>query len=139
MAGDSILLTGYRAAVLGYYAALEAKNRADEATFSRLEEYDAWALENRRRVIERQQTAALIVLGVVILLVLVGVVFSGIQFYIALRHMRLGAATPTTTIKASLGSVEVSSSVLGVTILVISLLFFYLYLDRVFNLAVLTG
>lgn len=81
----------------------------------------------------------MLVFAVVVVLVLTGLVFSGIQFAIALRHARSGEQAPATTLKASLGSVEVSSSVLGVIILAISLLFFYLYLDRVFSLVVLSG
>lgn len=128
---------GYGEALEAYYSAIREKNRADQATFARLADYDAWALENRKRVIERQQTAAWIILAVVVFLVLCGVAFSAIQFYIAMRHAQRGEAAPATTLKASLSSIEVSSSVLGVIVLVISLLFFYLYLDRVFSLAIL--
>ena len=41
-------------------------------------------------------------------------------------------AEPTTTISASAKEIRVSSPVLGVIILIISLLFFYLYLIYVF-------
>lgn len=43
----------YREALQAYYAAVREQNRADEATFTRLGEYHAWALRNRQQVIER--------------------------------------------------------------------------------------
>jgi acyl carrier protein len=134
---DSTLRQAYQDALHAYYKAVQAQNRVDEATFTQLGSYNNWSLENRQRTIERQQFAAMVVLAVVVFLVLTGVVFSGIQFYIAMRHSRFEAPAPATTLKASLNSIEVSSSILGVIILAISLLFFYFYLDRVFSLAVL--
>lgn len=136
---DEELREAYVAASVAYYAAVEKKNRVDESSFAQLDVYNAWALDNRQRVIERQQLAATVVLIVVVFLVLAGTVFSAIQFWIAMRHARLGKSPPVTTLKASLTSVEVSSSVLGITILVISLLFFYLYLEKVFNLVAPPG
>jgi len=78
---------------------------------------------------------------VVILLVLLGVYFSGVQFHRGLRETRMQRATddtqapaeePVTEIEASMQGIKVSSSTLGVIILVISLAFFYLYLVFVY-------
>ena len=109
-------------------------------------------MENRKKIIQRQQDAGLAIFFLASLVLIVGLVFSGVQFHIALKAVdrrgdhigdprgqaALPENMPVTSIKAGVGSVEVSSSFLGVIILVISLLFFYLYLDRVFPLSIST-
>ncbi|MET0336926.1 MAG: hypothetical protein ABW063_04110, partial [Caulobacter sp.] len=47
--------------------------------------------------------------------------------------------TPSSTIKLSLAGLEVSSSIIGLLVLVVSLGFFYLYLDRVYEIRVLAA
>jgi hypothetical protein len=107
--------------------------------------------EHRREVFKWQLFSSKIIFVVVIFLVLVGVYFSGVQFHRAMRPR--GTLVPTATgegakdsittverveteavtkIAISGKSIEVSSPVLGVIILVISLLFFYLYLVFVY-------
>lgn len=76
-----------------------------------------------------QLLSAKIIFVVVITLVLVGIYFSGIQFHSSLGRR---GTKEKTEIEASTKGIKVSSPVLGVIILAISLLFFYLYLAYVY-------
>jgi len=103
--------------------------------------YRVHGFDHRLRVFEWQLLSSRIIFVVVILLVLLGVYFSGVQFHRGLRETRMQRATddtqapaeePVTEIEASMQGIKVSSSTLGVIILVISLAFFYLYLVFVY-------
>ena len=85
---------------------------------------------HRREVFEWQLSSSKIIFYVVIFLVLIGVFFSGVQFYAA--HKKNFMDDKVTEISASAKGIKVSSSVLGVIILIISLMFFYLYLVYVY-------
>lgn len=108
--------------------------------------------KHRKAVFEWQLTSSKIIFWVVIVLVAVSIYFSGVQFHIALRSQRVakqskgeksesgsGSAASAsglqTSIEAGSGGVKVSSPVLGVIILVISLLFFYLYLVHIYPIS----
>lgn len=103
--------------------------------------YRVHGFDHRLRVFEWQLLSSRIIFVVVILLVLMGVYFSGVQFQRGLRDAAARAASstdaattdePVTEIEASMQGIKVSSSTLGVIILVISLAFFYLYLVFVY-------
>lgn len=87
--------------------------------------YYASALKHRREAFDWQLRASKISFVAVILLVLAGVVFSALQF---------SRRTPdgVSSVKFSSKRIEVSSPILGVTILALSLLFFYLYVIQVY-------
>lgn len=118
------------------------------AMFSALQSYYDYrtrGFEHRKEVFAWQLFSAKIIFGVVIFLVLVGVYFSWVQFHKKMVEPSgnsvsdttagttpSGDAAEVTTISASAKEIKVSSPVLGVIILVISLLFFYLYLIYVF-------
>ena len=99
---------------------------------------------HRRAVFDWQLMSSQIIFAVVILLVLIGVYFSWLQF-MAVAAPEDDKEKPgkpvdeaagkkpglATTLEASLQGIKVTSSVLGVVILVISLAFFYLYLVHV--------
>ena len=108
--------------------------------------------KHRKAVFEWQLTSSKIIFWVVIVLVAVSIYFSGVQFHIALRSQRVakqgkgeksepgsGSAASAsglqTSIEAGSGGIKVSSPVLGVIILVISLLFFYLYLIHIYPIS----
>lgn len=130
---DSVIYNAYRKAKVAYYIAAEKENQAYSLYLDSLYHHRYWDLSNGREVIHRQQSISTIIFIMVILLVLSGLVFSFIQFYIALKTAKNKGFTPT-TIKASMSGVEVSSSILGVIILTFSLLFFYLYIKEVYHL-----
>lgn len=131
---DSLLTNAYRNSLLAYYHSIEKRNIANAVTFDSVTTYYSWALKNRQNIITRQQATGSIIFILVVLLVLSGLIFSAIQFYIALKSAKRKGTLPDTSLKASLSGVEVSSSVLGVIILSISIVFFYLYLTKVYPL-----
>jgi uncharacterized membrane protein len=92
--------------------------------------------KHRSRVFSWQLISSCIIFCVVIFLVLCGVYFAWLQFTLALKQMRKERTTAATALatelSASAKELKVSSPVLGVIILVISLLFFYLYLVHVY-------
>jgi hypothetical protein len=135
----------YKDAVKEYYLTVRLKNQAAGKAY----EHNNWALENRKEVLNWQHFSGKVIFGIVNLLVLTGVAFSGIQFFIAMKQAtkrKRVSRTPDvqeaevlpTTFKATLKGVEVSSSILGVIILVVSFAFFYLYLVYVYPIAVLS-
>ena len=131
---DTAVLRAYRNSQIAYYYAMEKRNINNRATNDSVSSYYLWALQNRRAIISRQQSTGNIIFILVVVLVLSGLSFSAIQFYIALKSVkkRSTVENTNTSIKASLSGIEVSSSVLGVIVLTISIAFFYLYLSRVY-------
>jgi hypothetical protein len=83
-------------------------------------------LNHSRRVYAWQHTSSIIIFFVVIFLVLVGVAFSWLQFKAAAYKGESEA------LDASMQGVKITSSTLGVIILVLSMCFFYLYLRYVY-------
>lgn len=136
---DSVVYAAYINAVQAYYEGREKKYRLNDSLRALVAAHQGWTLENRQTAMRRQQFIGLTVFCVAVVLVAVGVVFAWMQFRIAMRHAKSGEILPASTIKASIGSIEVSSSVLGILILALSLAFFYLYLRYVFQLSVLPG
>lgn len=113
--------------------------------------YKTEAFQHRQRVFEWQLLSSTVIFVVVIFLVLVGLYFSWLQFKADMAKgegkesadqkaddkspQKPAPATPNqpvSTIEASTTGIKVSSPVLGVIILVISLAFFYLYLQYVY-------
>jgi hypothetical protein len=128
----------------------DAIKKYDDATKA-FNEYLITGYEHRKRVFEWQLLSSRIIFLVVNLLVLVGVYFSWVQFTANQRRYLKTKTKQTpsnsmeristeeaeevqeiTQIEASLQGIKVSSPVLGVVILVISFLFFYLYLRYVY-------
>jgi hypothetical protein len=108
--------------------------------------FNTFLYDYNQDVFRWQFLSSKIIFFIVILLVLSGVYFSGVQFHISLRAGRVKEGmkkgeeanvdstekADVTALEASLKGIKVSSSILGVVILVISFLFFYLYLAYVF-------
>ncbi len=87
--------------------------------------YRVTGFQHRQKVFKWQLTSSKIIFTVVVLLVLMGIIFSGLQF-------RKGSIESKTELEVSKMGLKVSSSILGVIVLVISLLFFYLYLVHIY-------
>lgn len=81
--------------------------------------------EHSQQVFKWQLTSSKLIFITVIILVMAGIVFSGLQF-------KRGTSDSKTEFEFSRHGFKVSSSILGVIILVISLAFFYLYLVYVY-------
>lgn len=96
-----------------------------------LQEYYTYRIngyKHRRHVFEWQLTSSKIVFFFVLLLLVAGIYFSGVQFRKWMKHNE----THVTEFEASTDGIKVSSPVLGVIILLISLMFFYLYLIYIY-------
>ncbi len=99
-------------------------------------EYYATALDHRRRAYEWNLISTRIIFFLVVLLVLSGLVFASIQFRLAILAARPEKGKSrdelATTLEASLSGFKMKSSVLGVTMLGVSMLFFYAYIRWVY-------
>jgi len=134
-------------------AVIEQLAKYDTLLKGEIYDYYKFGLTHRKKAFEWNLLSSKITFWVVIILVFTGIIFAGIQFYVALKekpHRQSAAAisvqtesatAPTpgetydalkTELVASAKGIKVSSPVLGVIILVISLLFFYLYLAYVY-------
>ena len=108
-----------------------------EAYLAALREHYIYRLsgyQHRRKVFDWQLFSSKVTFWIVILLVLSGIYFSGVQFHSSLRKASTAkdVESEVTQLTASVKGIKVSSPVLGVIILSISLLFFYLYLVYVY-------
>lgn len=106
-----------------------------KAYFAALKEhylYRQSGYQHRRKVFDWQLLSSKITFYLVIFLVLCGVYFSGVQFHKSLKEENLEKSTEVTQLSASAQGITISSPILGVIILIISLLFFYLYLIYVY-------
>jgi len=88
--------------------------------------YQVKVLEHSRKVYAWQHISSIIIFYVVVFLVLVGVVFSWLQFRAA------AFKGESEELDANLKGVKITSSTLGVVILVLSMCFFFLYLRYVY-------
>ena len=108
----------------------EAKQEEKSAT--ELEnEYFEWALEHRKQVFNWNHRSSVLIFFFVMAIISMGLYFSYMQF----RESGKGAGNlplPESTMKIGQGGVEISSSIIGLLILVVSLGFFYLYLENVY-------
>lgn len=95
-------------------------------------EYRVSGFEHRKEVFAWQLFSSKLIFWSVLLLVLSGISFSGIQFYKSIRNQQASGEaaieSSVTEFEASARGIKVTSPVLGVIVLVISLAFFYLYL-----------
>jgi glucose uptake protein GlcU len=95
--------------------------------------YQREVIDHTRKVYEWQHISSIIIFYVVIFLVLVGVGFSWLQFKAAAYKGE------SEELDASMKGVKITSSTLGVVILVLSMCFFYLYLRYVYPVNVNEG
>lgn len=93
-------------------------------------DYRIEGFDHRRRVFAWQLLSSRIIFLLVVSLVGAGIYFSWLQFRQGLKGDAGGDTR--TTLEATPGSIKLSSPVLGVIILTLSLLFFYLYLVFVY-------
>jgi len=102
-------------------------------------EYRVSGFEHRKNVFSWQLVSTKWIFFGVLLMVFCGIFFSGIQFYksMTLSKVEGGEAMDTgvTEFEASTSGIKVTSSVLGIIVLVISLVFFYLYLVYVYPIS----
>jgi hypothetical protein len=95
--------------------------------------YRAQGYRHRQKTFEWQLFSSKVIFVSVLTVVFAGIYFAAVQFHVGLsRKGRARQADVVTEIDASLKGIRVSSPVLGVLILTLSLVFFYLYLAYVY-------
>lgn len=101
-------------------------------------DYQIYSYAQAQKTFDWQYWSSKIIFWMVLLVVIAGLAFSGLQFYLGFT---LGGTrrSGVTTLEASLKGIKVSSSVLGVIILTISIVFFYLYLKFVYPITNVSG
>lgn len=112
------------------------------------EEYTVFAWQNRRDAFAWQSVSTKVIFVVVIIVVLVGLYLSWMQFNFA-HNVPLKVTTPSpegsanaatsanpgdgvNTIEVNTSGVKITSSVIGLVILTLSIVFFFLYLKFVY-------
>lgn len=133
----------------------ELDESTKEKYFESLQEYFQYRIsgyQHRKKVFEWQLRSSIIIFIVVVFLVSAGIYFSWLQFRQSLESRRTKALRQerqnetaakgtndvvtkdmeATKLEVSSKGIKVSSPILGVIILIISLLFFYLYLVYVY-------
>jgi len=93
--------------------------------------------QHRQTVFQWQFFSSKVIFVAVLALVFAGIYFAAVQFHSALGRKRKAEASESeeiTEFVASVKGIKVSSPVLGVVILVISMVFFYLYLVYVYQI-----
>ena len=93
-----------------------------------------WVFDYERRAFEWHDLTSRVIFFLVMGIILSGIILAFIQFKIGLDEDK---EPQPTQIKFGQTGVEISSSVMGILILVISLAFFYLYLTKVYELTVM--
>jgi hypothetical protein len=106
-------------------------------------DYQTFAFAHAKRTFDFQYRSGRIIFWVVLLIVFSGLAFSAVQFYVGLHHplesrpMADGKDPApnnesVSEFEASLQGIKLKSSVLGLLILAMSMVFFYLYLKYVY-------
>ena len=94
---------------------------------TRKADYDEFSLVHRQTAQSYQYTTSVIIFILVVTIVLFGLLFSWLEF-------RKGK-NATTTLKFSSSGVEISSQIIGLIVLVISLGFAYIYIDKAYPIS----
>lgn len=115
--GDSLVIAHYKESVKTYF------------------QYRIFGYQHRQKVFRWQLLSSKIIFGIVISLVVAGIYFSYLQFRKIMHELPADKAGDNLSTKIAIdakagGSID--SRVLGVVILFISLMFFYLYLVYVY-------
>ena len=128
-------------------ADLEPETRAKQQEALRAKfDYQAFSFYHAKRTFDFQYWSGNIIFWVVLLIVFAGLAFSAVQFYVGLRHpLESRAKTDdqepapndagVSEFEASLQGIKLKSSVLGLLILAMSMVFFYLYLKYVYQIS----
>jgi hypothetical protein len=114
------------------YALDSATTRHYLQALEKYYDYRIFGYQHRENVFKWQLFSSKVTFVVVLLLVLVGIFFSYLQFKKSFQAGEGKIAELMTNLEASPQGIKLSSPVLGVIILLISLLFFYLYLIYIY-------
>lgn len=122
----------------------QTQTRYQEALRAQLD-YQTYSYNHAKRTFEFQYWSGKVIFWTVLFLVFAGVAFSAVQFYVGLRHPLQSKAgsvkeetasdTASSEFEASLTGIKFKSSILGLLILAMSMVFFYLYLKYVYPIS----
>ena len=109
-------------------------------------DYQVFSFYHAKRTFQFQYWSGQIIFWVVLLIVFAGLAFSAVQFYVGIRHpldsraKSSGEVSPpneecVSEFEATLQGIKLKSSVLGLLILAMSMVFFYLYLKFVYPIS----
>jgi len=93
-------------------------------------EYLVFSLEHRKQVFSWQLQASKWIFVIVMLIVISGLVLSYMHFYKSLKNP--ASSSDTSNLDMSASGIKMTSSVIGLMILVLAIAFLYLYLLHVF-------
>jgi hypothetical protein len=135
--GISTLGTGE--AMPAQYDDPQTNAKYQEAVRAELD-YQTYSYTHAKRTFDWQYWSGRIIFWFAMLLVGAGLLFSAIQFYLGFRHPTVIKSRDDTQLapaeasefEATLHGIKLKSSVLGLLILAISMVFFYLYLKYVY-------
>lgn len=100
--------------------------------------YNDWVFEHTKKVYTAQHIKSIIIFIIVLIIVLTGLYFSFIQFKHSVnKDFKNLNPEEKTNLKIGVSNIEITSSVIGLFILIISLAFFYLYLKEVYPIEIL--
>jgi len=103
-------------------------------------DYEAFVFDNRKKAFAWQDTSSKLIFWLVVIIVLAGLWMSYIQLKEGLKNKTVnqaeGEGEETHQIEISKESMKISSTFVGVVILAMSLVFFYLYLFVVYPITV---
>jgi hypothetical protein len=92
-------------------------------------QYIAKMMEINIRVLNAQRWASYAILFLVVIVVLSGISFAGIQLW---KSISAAGVQPTTDLELSAAQVRITSNIVGVIVLTISLVFLYIFTTEVY-------
>ncbi|MEL6440576.1 MAG: hypothetical protein AAFQ80_15120 [Cyanobacteria bacterium J06621_8] len=95
-----------------------------------IQEYNLWAFKHTKSFFSWSFISSIIIFFIVHIIIGFGIYFSYIQFKNTV--ITQGEEISTSSLKISKDGLEVSSSVMGIITLLISLAFFYLYIEKIY-------
>src|SRR5207302_11050034 len=98
-------------------------------------EYLTAAFEVSIDAYRAQQTASAVILLLVVLVVVAGLTFAGFQLW---KSVSVAGVQASSDLEVSASKVRITSSVVGVVVLTISLVFLYIYTTQIYTISYLT-
>jgi len=120
------------------YGQISSEAKEEQSIEEIEEDYFVWTMSYSKHVFAWHYVSSVIIFFFVMAIIAMGLYFSYMQFRESTRSNRKTEIAPS-TMKLGQAGVEISSSVIGLLILVVSLAFFYLYLGTVYPVKVLPG
>lgn len=121
---DSLQMDSFINPLLGQSA------KVDSSLNQALINYQLFSLDHRRNVFKWQFYSSIIIFVIVLLIVITGLILSYMHFKRSLNSK----ADSETELEIGSTGLKIKTSIIGIIILVISIVFFYLYLVHVYEI-----